>query len=43
MENEELKQEDWEVQTTMNELDIDEVLEVGGDEGETTDNITEQE
>lgn len=40
---EELKQEDWEVQTTMNELDIDEVLEVGGDEGETADNITEQE
>lgn len=38
-----LKQEDWEVQTTVNELDIDEVLEDGGDEGETTDNITEQE
>ena len=34
---EELKQEDWEVQDTFNELDIDEVLE-GGDEDEATDN-----
>lgn len=34
---EELKQEDWEVQTTFNELDIDEIIE-GGDEDEATDN-----
>lgn len=39
---EELKQEDWEAQTTFNELNIDEVID-GGDEGEATDNITEQE
>lgn len=43
MENEELKQEDYEVQTTFNELDVrEEVEEVdGGDEDEATDNITE--
>lgn len=41
---EELKQEDWEVQTTFNEIDIREDVEEidGGDEGEATDNITEQ-
>ena len=38
---EELKQEEWEGQTTVNELDIDEVLEDGGDVDEDTDNITE--
>ena len=39
---EELKQEDWEAQTTVNEIDIDEVLEDGGDANEDTNNITEQ-
>lgn len=39
---EELKQEDWEQQTTVNEIDIDEVLEDGGDVNEEADNITEQ-
>ena len=38
---EELKQEEWEEQDNFNELDIDEVLE-GGDEGEDTNDITEQ-
>lgn len=36
---EELKQEDWEVQDNLNELDIDEVLE-GGDTDEATDEDT---
>lgn len=38
---EELKQEDWEVQTTFNEEDIDEIVD-GGDENEATDNVAEQ-
>ena len=38
---EELKQEEWEGQTTFNELDIDEVLEDGGDDDETSDIIAE--
>ncbi len=35
----ELKQEDWEIQDTFNELDIDEILEDGGDLDEDTDNF----
>lgn len=38
---EELKQEEWEGQTTFNELDIDEVLDNGGDTDEDTNNTTE--
>lgn len=38
---EELKQEDFEVQDNFNELDIDEVLEGGDIEDDSTDNITE--
>lgn len=40
---EELKQEDWEVQDTFNELDVREEIEVedGGDENEATDNDSE--
>ena len=37
---EESKQEDWEVQTTFNEEDID-IIENGGDIDETTNNDTE--
>ena len=37
---EELKQEEWEGQTTVNELDIDEEID-GGDEFEDTNNDTE--
>lgn len=39
---EELKQEDWEVQDTFNELDVREEIEVedGGDEDEATNNDT---
>lgn len=39
---EELKQEDWEVQTTFNELDIDEEID-GGDIDEDTNNDTREE
>jgi len=38
---EELKQEDFEAQDNFNELDIDEVIEGGDEEDDTTDNITE--
>jgi len=38
---EELRQEEWEGQTKVNELDIDEVLDNGGDGDETSDIITE--
>jgi len=40
---EELKQEDWEVQDTFNELDVREEIEIedGGDENEATNNDTE--
>lgn len=39
---EELKQEDWEVQTTFNELDIDEIID-GGDINEEANNDTREE
>ena len=39
---EELKQEDWEVQTTSNEEDIDVVID-GGDENEATDDVAREE
>lgn len=38
---EELKQEDWEVQTTFNEEDID-LIEEGGDIDESTNNDTRE-
>ncbi len=41
MDDKELKQEDYEVQDNFNELDIDEVLEGGDIEDDSTDNITE--
>ena len=40
MDDKELKQEDYEVQDNFNELDIDEVLEGGDIEDDSTDNIT---
>lgn len=36
---EELKQEDWEVQDTFNEVEIEEIID-GGDEDETIDENT---
>lgn len=39
---EELKQEDWEAQTTFNEIDIDPIIE-GGDNDEATDENTTEE
>ena len=41
---EELKQEDWEVQTTFNEVNIDEILDEGGDiDEDSNDDSTEGE
>ena len=39
---EELKQEDWEVQTTFNEISVDPVLEEGGDVDEATNEDTNE-